>query len=159
MSTFACGHCGNEHIVHREGGAIYLAPMAQDVRQIRVGVDKTAAELAVARLTKEMAELEAMAAANNARQEKEWIAPSLLEQSLPYVMGFSVFFLCFGLSDPRVGLLIAVVVGGSLIGLLVTYSRRSSKVKTIKARELERLQSIYNAKSAALAKNRRIAES
>ncbi len=65
IDRFTCGHCGNEHIVKRESGIVYLEPIAEDVRQIRasveninVGVDRTAAELAIPRLTKEIGELE-----------------------------------------------------------------------------------------------------
>lgn len=53
-----CTSCGNEHLVQRGDGSIYLAPMAANVAQIRTGVDKTAAELAVVRLTKELQELD-----------------------------------------------------------------------------------------------------
>src|SRR5262245_13677072 len=60
VDLLACASFGNEHMVHRGGGAIYLAPMAQDVKQIRLGVDKTAAELALVRLPKEIGELEVM---------------------------------------------------------------------------------------------------
>ncbi len=59
IAILACGHCRSEHMVRREGGAIYLAPLAQDVRHIRVNTDKTAAELAIVRLSKEIEELQA----------------------------------------------------------------------------------------------------
>lgn len=49
-----CTSCGNEHLVQRGDGSIYLAPMAANVAQIRTGVDKTAAELAIVRLEKEL---------------------------------------------------------------------------------------------------------
>lgn len=65
INRFACGYCGNEQIVHRESGIVYLEPIAEDVRHIRAGVegmrggvDKTAAELAIVRLTKEIGDLE-----------------------------------------------------------------------------------------------------
>jgi hypothetical protein len=49
-----CTSCGNEHLVQRGDGSIYLAPMAANVAQIRTGVDKTAAELAIVRIEKEL---------------------------------------------------------------------------------------------------------
>jgi hypothetical protein len=58
IDCFACGHCGNEHIVRREGGIVYLSPLVEGLQQIRTGVDKTAAELAIVRLPREIAELE-----------------------------------------------------------------------------------------------------
>jgi hypothetical protein len=62
-----CASCGNEHMVHRDGGAIYLAPIAQDVRRIAVSTDKTAAELALPRLAKELEAITAELAATKAR--------------------------------------------------------------------------------------------
>lgn len=58
IDRFACGHCGNEHLVRREGGIVYLQPLVEGTTGIRTGVDRAAAELAVPRLKKEVAELE-----------------------------------------------------------------------------------------------------
>jgi predicted RNA-binding Zn-ribbon protein involved in translation (DUF1610 family) len=58
MNRFACGHCGNEHIVRRSGGTISLTPVVEGLRKVQSGVDKTASELAIVRLKKEIEELE-----------------------------------------------------------------------------------------------------
>jgi len=58
IERFACGYCGNEHIVRRGGGIISLIPVAEDIKGIRTGVDKTAAELAINRIKKEIEELD-----------------------------------------------------------------------------------------------------
>ncbi|MFC1744834.1 hypothetical protein ACFL35_12660 [Candidatus Riflebacteria bacterium] len=65
MDRFACGYCGNEHIVKRAGGVVQLEAVTQaihgvkaEVKGVKVGVDKTAAELAIVRLRKEIAELQ-----------------------------------------------------------------------------------------------------
>ncbi|MGI6740313.1 MAG: hypothetical protein ACOX7C_02335 [Brevefilum sp.] len=55
IERFACGYCGQEHIVRRGGGIVSLTPIASDVRGIKIGVDKTAAELALVRLAEEKA--------------------------------------------------------------------------------------------------------
>ena len=57
IERFACCYCGNEHIVKRGGGIIYLSPIAEDIEGIKTGVDQTAAELAIIRLEKEINEL------------------------------------------------------------------------------------------------------
>jgi hypothetical protein len=57
IERFACGYCGNEHVVRRGGGIISLIPVAEDIKGIKTGVDKTAAELAIIRLDKEINEL------------------------------------------------------------------------------------------------------
>jgi hypothetical protein len=57
IERFACGYCGNEHLVKRGGGIISIIPIADDIKGIKTGVDKTAAELAIVRLEKEIYEL------------------------------------------------------------------------------------------------------
>ncbi len=54
MERFACGHCGSEQIVLRRGGTIGLRLVADAVARVQVGTDKTAAELALVRLDKEV---------------------------------------------------------------------------------------------------------
>lgn len=55
---FACGHCGHEHIVRRQGGIVSLAPVMERLDRIESGTNRTAAEMAIARLTREIRELE-----------------------------------------------------------------------------------------------------
>ena len=58
MERFACGYCGNEHVVMRQGGVIYLTPVIETLHSIQAGTDKTASELAIARLKAEIEEIE-----------------------------------------------------------------------------------------------------
>ena len=57
VERFACAHCGQEHIVKRSGGMVSLSPVVDALKKVGVGVDKTAAELAIVRLQKEIATL------------------------------------------------------------------------------------------------------
>ena len=57
LERFACSHCGHQHIVRRSGGVVSLAPVLDQLAQVRAGVDRTASELAIPRLEKELAEL------------------------------------------------------------------------------------------------------
>jgi hypothetical protein len=59
IDRFACAHCGNEHVVKRGGGLVALAPVVAEIQRVGAGVDKTASELAIRRLTEEIAQLEA----------------------------------------------------------------------------------------------------
>jgi ribosomal protein S27AE len=54
MSRFACGYCGATLAVERRGGTIALKGVVDAVERVQVGTDKTAAELAIARLTREL---------------------------------------------------------------------------------------------------------
>ena len=61
IDRFACGHCGNELIVRRSGGAITVEPVVEGLRKVQAGVDKTASELAIVRLEGEIAHYEGLA--------------------------------------------------------------------------------------------------
>ena len=54
VERFACSHCGREHIVKRSGGIVSLLPVVDALNRVGAGVDKTAAELAIARLQKDI---------------------------------------------------------------------------------------------------------
>lgn len=54
VNRFACSYCGGEHIVQRSGGIVSLAPVVAGLEKLQVGVDKTAAELAIRRLKSEI---------------------------------------------------------------------------------------------------------
>lgn len=57
IDRFVCAACGNEHIVTRSDGVIVLRA-AEDIKGVKIGVDKTASELAIVRLSKEITDLE-----------------------------------------------------------------------------------------------------
>ncbi len=54
MTRFACGYCGTEQIVERKGGTVILKGLSEAINRVQAGTDKTAAELALRRLTDEM---------------------------------------------------------------------------------------------------------
>lgn len=58
VERFACAACGNEHVVNRTGGIISLKPVIDGIKGVKVGVDKTSSELAIARLKEEIRSLE-----------------------------------------------------------------------------------------------------
>lgn len=57
IKRFACGHSGREHVVKRAGGIVSLSPVVEALEKVEVGVDKTASELAINRLQREIDEL------------------------------------------------------------------------------------------------------
>jgi hypothetical protein len=54
IDRFSCGYCGNELILQRSGGGITVTPIVEGLREVKAGVDKTASELAIVRLEKEI---------------------------------------------------------------------------------------------------------
>ncbi len=57
IDRFTCAHCGQEHIVKRSGGIVSLSPVVDAIKSVQTGVDKTAAELGIVRIQKEIDEL------------------------------------------------------------------------------------------------------
>jgi predicted RNA-binding Zn-ribbon protein involved in translation (DUF1610 family) len=173
MDKFACGHCGNEHLVRREGGAVFLAPLAADIRQIRGGVDKTAAELAVIRLAKEVDILQLKFNNLSKRTDHEWVLPSDLERwapgltfllpiviivimklvvpEYPNVLGWVVVWVLSLLS-------VATFIGGLVLHEQLR-SKRLHVTNEIKKREMTTVDTLRLEKQVLLTKNRLIVDS
>jgi predicted RNA-binding Zn-ribbon protein involved in translation (DUF1610 family) len=54
MTRFACGYCGTEQIVKRKGGTVALKGLTEAINRVQAGTDKTAAELALNRLSADL---------------------------------------------------------------------------------------------------------
>ena len=140
LDRFACGHCGNEHIVKRSGGTVSISPVVEGLSKVQEGVDKTASELAIKRLNNEIDEI-----------EKEWVKtkPDEITPVLVFIGGLLIggFFL-YGLGEligPGFGVTFLII---GVIGLLAYVlnmartNRRSAKQKRdelmAKARKLQK---------------------
>ncbi|MCC6454208.1 MAG: zinc ribbon domain-containing protein [Caldilineaceae bacterium] len=83
IDRFVCLHCGTQQIVRRGGGIVSLQPLVRGLERVQYGTDKTAAELAIKRLTTEARQAE--------HEVKEWgtmplddvVPPEIIEQLLP----------------------------------------------------------------------------
>lgn len=168
VHLLVCANCGNEYMVHRDGGAVYLGPIAQDVKQIRVGVDKTAAELAVVRLTKEIAVVDNEIQDAKLSDYSTQVPPIENQRGITIAVASSFFgtfgFLSLAAIYASWGFGILTLI--SLIALawtLVTANdssdKRDGEVARVKQADLERLNSTRRSKIAALQKNHEIASS
>ena len=54
ITEFTCAYCGSSQIVDRSGGAVTLNLVTKAIHQVQRGTDRTAAELALVRLRKEL---------------------------------------------------------------------------------------------------------
>ncbi len=54
VENFSCGYCGAAQIILRQGGTISLKLVGDAIKRVQVGTDKTAAELAIKRLSGEL---------------------------------------------------------------------------------------------------------
>jgi hypothetical protein len=154
IDRFACGFCGNELLVQRGGGIVTLAPVVAELKNVQAGVDKTASELAIARLTGEINNLVAQREhADNAKSIRYMFAVIF---ALPGIILFASWvsmvsqngFLEDGAAKGVVFVL-AILLGG--IGYWIYSSTKVAVNKTIgpinqiiglKLKELERHQVI-----------------
>jgi len=115
MDRLACAFCGQEHIVKRTNSTVSLSPVVEAIHQVKTGVDKTAAELAIVRLQKEISELQVK------RQNIEDSCPPSLNgfYILSIIIGPIITFAYFTkpLGENNGCLLVAGVIL-SLIGIL-----------------------------------------
>lgn len=97
IDRFVCLHCGSQQIVRRGGGIISLQPLVQGVERVQRGTDKTAAELAIPRLTKEIAEVEEELRRIESTPDAQWLERPVLDNITPVVilvgLGSVVLFL------------------------------------------------------------------
>lgn len=160
VNLLVCASCGNEHMVHRDGGAIYLAPMVEDVRQIRTGVDKTAAELAVARLKHEIQETKDEYNLTLTSDFTPMVAPA----KSGWVIAIGTLFLVLSfasllLSNMYGSITFAVLGIGSLIWIGQLEAKRRKKAEWIKRERLQQIATDRWEKEAALRRNIQIASS
>jgi hypothetical protein len=157
IHLLACRNCGNEHMVIRNADTMYLAPIAQDVRRIAVSTDKTAAELAVARLTRAIESLDIDLAEINKRPLNDWKEPTIWERIFAIVPVIILLVSCsfFG-SGNGAGLLYFFLFVGTVIIYFVINQKRTLDAKALKQDEHDRVAAIRNEKMAALVRNRKI---
>lgn len=171
IDRFACGHCGTEHIVQRQGGTVSLAPVVQQLERIGAGTDRAAAELALPRLLNEEAQLQAnldrlLAAESSEKSAKANKLPYailmfLLSGSLAcWVLERTVA--AFGNAANSVSFFAAIVVvllaaGSALIGISLWSSYRRDRSRTSTCAEgIAHAQALLEKKRQQLADCRRI---
>ncbi|MFH1918629.1 MAG: GYF domain-containing protein [Planctomycetota bacterium] len=149
VDRFACGYCGNEHMVMRSGGIVSLAPVVQEIKGVKAGVDRTASELAIMRLDAEIRALERdkgkLAEAGGVSQ----IGKPLLIAAA--VMG--LFGLGFLGTEAWVAGIVYLIVGA--LTLVAAFRRMSLEADKHIEREKQLNRAIAN-KREELAKHRRI---
>lgn len=121
VNRFACGHCGNEHIVIRSGGTVTLKPvveeikgMRDDVVRVKRSIEVNNAELAVARIGKELTALKAELRNFDKRENRGGCSPIMMG-----LIGFFIFL--SGLGSFTLGMLVFSVII-LLVGIFMMFS-------------------------------------
>lgn len=150
IDRFACAHCGTEHIVKRAGGIVSLLPVVEAIKGVQTGVDKTAAELGIARLQKEIEEL--TASTNKFIKEN----PQPFFGSLFILLiffGFLIALVSFASSSWKInaGFIVGLIM--FFLGILPLFFLRGNKKKwqETKGVEIKMMQDQIEAKKAELA--------
>lgn len=109
LEVFACGYCGTQQRVERSGGTVALRKVETAIKAVQRGTDRTAAELALPRLRRELANLQdEMLAAVKAAVEKRENSLSMRRNNA--FIGF-FFTLVFGSSIVGVAGLSIILTG------------------------------------------------
>ncbi len=144
IDRFACAHCGTEFLVNRKGGIISLHPIVNELKNVKKGVDKTASELAIKRLDKEISEIAQKI--KNLEANKYEPLKSSFGGFISAVL-FTAFYLWVD-SDPYiicVGLLILVDIGTfiflvSEINSISEFNDRIDNLHNQKVNKIKQLQ-------------------
>lgn len=125
IDRFACGYCGNEQMVVRSGGTITLAPVIDEIKHVSRGVDKTASELAIARLDREITKLQ---------DEEDYLYSGYKKESGRFAIALIVIFagivLLITKTIPYIGILLLVVCVPLLI---IGFFHLNRKLRIIRA--------------------------
>ncbi len=119
IERFACAHCGMEHLVKRTSSLVSLSPVVAEIKKVTESIGRTASELAIVRLEKEIATL------NNrikTLREKHQLASSTAEIKFNYgewgLFGllYGIGFLVFSLAGIK---LLTIGIGAAGVPLVL----------------------------------------
>jgi hypothetical protein len=119
LERFACGYCGTEFVVNRGGGIVSLSPVVEGLKRVERGVDKTASELAIARLSKDIDGL-----------ERQWASVASEDNMALYLWGIGLLIISPVASNGNTtGLLVVGGLGALLLFIAVSSTLGNSKKK------------------------------
>lgn len=138
MEHFACGYCGVEQIVERRGGTVALKQVSEAIARVQKATDKTAAELAIRRLTSEIADKQNDLSAEASRHDELMVQMQAKHDSNSWLM-----MACLGLLACLVTLcfdrLLSIIIGCFSVFFFLRYyfAQRSLNQDLEKARKLK----------------------
>lgn len=99
LERFACSYCGTNQVVERSGGIVALRRMEEAIGAVQRGTDRTAAELALPRLKKELADAYAAKAEALTRANAKHVRAGNGRRYLTAIAFFIIFFVGLGLAS------------------------------------------------------------
>lgn len=135
MDRFACGYCGAEQLVERKGGTIALKGIEEAIMRVQAGTDRTASELALNRLSKELDEVNSSRAARHMKAQAERKRATIIAVVVFFLFGIAITSSVQspgGVRRPEdrdsilPGLLLVVGMGGA-IAIKVTLNKKANE--------------------------------
>jgi len=162
IERFACSYCGNEHMVIRRGGIVSLKPVVEALEKVEAGTDRTASELAMARLEKEIYFLRQDMAKRDLGTDVIGSGSILFGCIGAFLVGTALLAMLFWLLAPEalnIGDVLCWVVPAIIAGAIALrlWRRAQRPDKAWSARQ-QRLKAQLDAKIAEYQKHRRIVE-
>jgi predicted RNA-binding Zn-ribbon protein involved in translation (DUF1610 family) len=160
MDQFSCGYCGSEQTVVRRGGTVALRLVVDAVARVQSGTDRTAAELALARLEKEIATVHAQwqdASADFARRNSYNSTPAMIGivgSVTVGVIALNTFANAAGPGPDGPFALSLLILVTAIVGLVLSIKLNSKAHKTFTAKRAE-LWRPYAERIEALESSRR----
>ncbi len=126
MHRFACGYCGREMALEFRGGTVASKAITESIQYLRTGAERTAAELALVRLQRELTDLEDRLSALRGKAARLPTGPPPSEepQGWPWmsstillVFAAAAFFLSlasFGVANTFLGILVVTFLAAFL---------------------------------------------
>ena len=113
LDVFACGFCGSQQRVERKGGIVALKRVELAIKAVQRGTDRTAAELALPRLRRELAEVVA---------ERDAAVATVVERRAGAARGRTWLALIVFFAILIIGPVITAAIGGASSNLTVVVS-------------------------------------
>jgi hypothetical protein len=153
VERFACGYCGNEHIVKRSGGIVSLSPVVEGLSKVQAGVDKTASELAIVRLNGEIGQISSQLNQLLSDRTAETFRETGVICFILAVLVFPAILAAPGNLALWAGVLILAVFLG-YVGMIRLREAKSMSAR--KRSELERVQLAVQQRNLELARHREV---
>jgi len=159
IERFACSYCGNEHVVIRRGGIVSLKPVVEALGKVEVGTDRTASELAMARLEKEIYFLRQEMGKPDLGYEAINAVGCLLWLAAAFLLGSALvaWLLSLYAGEESAAAVLCLAVPGIIAGAIAWRLGGKRPGKAWSARQ-QRLKAQLDAKIAEYEEHRRIVE-
>lgn len=154
MDNFACGYCGVSQIVQRRGGTISLKLLTDSISKVQIGTDKTAAELAIKRLGKEIVSAQENYSQTFMAQRRE------TENNVKgfLIIGALSALILFGWIASVSAFLAAVVTLSGIVGAIYFGYKRNESIRAKYKPKLEELDCQYKLLNKKMAQHRAIVD-